>query len=84
MVIVSRDTRNREEYRRTNFASGWRDLPAIRSGRVFAVDANGYFSRSGPRLAEGVAILAHLFHPECAIRGTPAEAFGAIETALFY
>ncbi len=73
--------RNREEYRRTNFPSGWRDLPAVRSKRVFAVDANSYFSRSGPRLAVGVAILAHLFHPECSIPETPADGFRAIETA---
>ena len=39
-------------------------LPAIGEGRVFAVDANGYFSRPGPRLADGVEILAHLLHPE--------------------
>jgi iron complex transport system substrate-binding protein len=41
----------------------WRELPAGRDGRVFAADANSYFSRPGPRLAKGVAILAHLFHP---------------------
>jgi iron complex transport system substrate-binding protein len=58
--------RNREEYQRTKFPAGWSDLPAVRNGRVFAVDANSYFSRSGPRLADGVAILAQLFHPECA------------------
>jgi len=72
--------RNRDEYCRAKFPNGWRDLPAIRSGNVFAVDANSYFSRSGPRLAEGVAILAHLFHPECAIPKIPAEAFSVIET----
>ena len=32
--------------------------------RVFAVDANAYFARPGPRLAEGVELLAHLFHPD--------------------
>ena len=37
-----------------------RDLDA----RVIAVDANGYFARPGPRLAEGVELLAHLFHPD--------------------
>lgn len=73
--------RNRDEYRRTKFPKGWSDVPAIRSGHVFAVDANSYFSRSGPRLAEGVAILAHLFHPECAIPGVPAEGFCVIETS---
>ena len=32
--------------------------------RVYAVDANAYFARPGPRLAEGVELLAHLFHPD--------------------
>jgi iron complex transport system substrate-binding protein len=43
---------------------GWADLPAVRGGRVYAVDANAYFARPGPRVAEGVELLAHLFHPE--------------------
>jgi iron complex transport system substrate-binding protein len=29
-----------------------------------AVDGDGYYSRPGPRLADGVAQLAHLFHPD--------------------
>jgi iron complex transport system substrate-binding protein len=52
------------EYRATKFPDGWVDLPAVREGRVFAIDANSYSARPGPRLADGVAILAHLFHPD--------------------
>ena len=44
--------------------SGWDDLPAVREGRVWAVDANSYFSRPAPRLVEGVEILARILHPE--------------------
>ncbi len=43
---------------------GWELIPAVRDGRVFAVDASGYFSRPGPRLAGGVEILASILHPE--------------------
>jgi iron complex transport system substrate-binding protein len=43
---------------------GWGDLPAVKSGRVWAVDANSYFSRPGPRLADGVEILARILHPQ--------------------
>lgn len=39
-------------------------LPAIGETTVYAVDANSYFARPGPRVAEGVELLAHLFHPE--------------------
>ena len=38
--------------------------PARRDSRVFAVDGNAYFSRPGPRVADGVEVLAHLLHPE--------------------
>jgi iron complex transport system substrate-binding protein len=43
-----------------------------------AVDGDGYYSRPGPRLAEGVAQLAHLFHPDAvAPTGLPAIPLGA-------
>lgn len=42
---------------------GWRDLPAVRSSRVFAVDANSYFARPGPRVIAGTNLLAYLIHP---------------------
>ena len=38
--------------------------PARRESRVFAVDANGYFSRPGPRLVDGVELLAYLLHSD--------------------
>src|SRR5215211_7253697 len=40
------------------------DLPAVRNGRVYAVDANSYFARPGPRVVEGAELLAQIFHPE--------------------
>jgi iron complex transport system substrate-binding protein len=59
---------------------GWGELPAVREGRVWAVDANSYFSRPGPRLVEGVEILSRLLHPEVfdgaqesAVRFSPAS-----------
>ena len=43
---------------------GWVGLPAVESGRVWALDANSYFSRPAPRLVEGVEILGRILHPE--------------------
>jgi iron complex transport system substrate-binding protein len=40
------------------------ETAARREGKIFAVDANAYFSRPGPRLVDGVELLAHLLHPE--------------------
>lgn len=39
------------------FPAEWRELPAVRERRVYAVDGSGYFSRPGPRVVDGVEIL---------------------------
>lgn len=39
---------------------------AIEEGRAFVVDGSSYFNRSGPRVVDGVEILAGLFHPDVA------------------
>ncbi len=70
-----------EEFQVTPLPSGWEHLPAVQAGRVFAVDASSYFSRPGPRLAAGVEILAHLFHPELAAIGPPAGSASLVRTA---
>jgi iron complex transport system substrate-binding protein len=57
------------------FPESWDVLPAVRQGRIFAVDANAYFSRPGPRLADGVALLAHLIHPDLFSAGTLGSGF---------
>ena len=66
----------REEYRSIDFAVGWQDIPAVRNGRVYALDASSYFSRPGPRLVVGLEILAKLLHPAIDVS---REAEAAIE-----
>jgi iron complex transport system substrate-binding protein len=39
-------------------------LGGLNADRVVAVDAAAYFSRPGPRLVDGVELLAHVLHPE--------------------
>jgi iron complex transport system substrate-binding protein len=39
------------------FPAEWRELPAVRERRVYAVDGSGYFSRPGPRVVDGLEIL---------------------------
>lgn len=43
---------------------GWRDLKAVRQGKVFVTDGNQYFNRPGPRLLDSLQILAEILHPE--------------------
>ncbi|HEX7246605.1 MAG TPA: cobalamin-binding protein, partial [Actinomycetota bacterium] len=40
------------------------ETPAARNGNVFAVDATSFFSRPGPRVVDGLEILAWAVHPE--------------------
>ena len=41
-----------------------RQMQRVAGAEVYAVDANAYFARPGPRVVEGVELLAHLFHPD--------------------
>jgi iron complex transport system substrate-binding protein len=39
-------------------------LESLGAERIYAVDAASSFSRPGPRLVEGIELLAHLLHPD--------------------
>jgi iron complex transport system substrate-binding protein len=53
-----------EELARVPFPPGVTDVAAVRAGRVAIVDSSAYFSRSGPRVVDGLEILAEIMHPE--------------------
>jgi iron complex transport system substrate-binding protein len=40
------------------------ELESLGAEKIYAVDAASSFSRPGPRLIEGVELLAHLLHPD--------------------
>jgi iron complex transport system substrate-binding protein len=67
--------RNAQEFNAANIPQSWQNLPAIRNRRIFAVDANSHFSRPGPRLADGVELLAHLFNPQRSQLHPPAATY---------
>jgi iron complex transport system substrate-binding protein len=48
-------------------------LRALGANRVVAVDASSYFSRPGPRLVDGLELMAHILHPD-RVPTSPAEA----------
>jgi iron complex transport system substrate-binding protein len=64
-----------QEYKSMTFPEEWHAIPAVRNGRVYALEANSHFSRSGPRLIAGVEALAKLFHPSIEV---PRESEAAI------
>ncbi len=50
-------------------------LAAIGAGEIVAVDASAYYSRPGPRLIDGLELMAHILHPELVPDpGPPARA----------
>jgi iron complex transport system substrate-binding protein len=53
-----------EELAHVPFPPGFTDVAAVRAGRVAIVDSSAYFSRSGPRVVDGLEILAEIIHPE--------------------
>jgi iron complex transport system substrate-binding protein len=56
--------RSSAELREVDLPSWFDDLAAVRDGELFAVDGAGLLLRPGPRIVEGVAVLAELFDPE--------------------
>ena len=61
--------------------TGWSALPAVRTGRVYAVDGNAYFSRPGPRIVESLELMAELIHPELFAGWGPLGAWQPLVTA---
>ena len=54
------------------------ETPATREGSVFAADASSFFSRPGPRIVDGLDILAWAIHPE-AFPQPPSDAVVRVE-----
>jgi iron complex transport system substrate-binding protein len=56
------------------------ELSLIGAGEIVAVDASAYFSRPGPRIVDGLELLAHILHPE--LFPDPPEGAQALTVAL--
>ena len=59
------------EWERTPKPAFWRELEAVRRGQVFAVDGSAYFSRPGPRVIDGIGLLAEIFDPDGFVETSP-------------
>lgn len=57
----------RHEYESLELPDQWNAIPAVRNNRVYALEANSYFSRPGPRLVIGMEILAKIIQPSVAV-----------------
>ena len=53
-----------QELEKVSFPDEWKSLPAVEQGNVFVVDGSSYFNRPGPRIVDGLELLAQIIHPE--------------------
>ena len=53
-----------QELEQIRFPAQWETLPAVQQCKVFVVDGSSYFNRPGPRIIDGLEILAEIIHPE--------------------
>jgi iron complex transport system substrate-binding protein len=66
--------RARREVHLLQARPGWSALGPVQRRRVYLTDGSAYFSRPGPRIADGVEILAALLHPDTLPAAIPAGA----------
>jgi iron complex transport system substrate-binding protein len=52
------------EYKKLADNEKWKSMKVIKNNQVYAVNANEYFSKPGPRTVTGLEILAKIIHPE--------------------
>ncbi len=57
---------------------GWSNLRAVKSGKVFAVNGSAYFNRPGPRIVDGLGILAEILHPGIFRDLAPPESYAQL------
>jgi iron complex transport system substrate-binding protein len=67
--------KNAAHFKAMRVPEAWRSLPASREPRIFALDANSYTSRPGPRLADGLELFAQIFHPDLFSAELPVDAY---------
>lgn len=60
---------------------GWSNLPAVRSGEVYLID-HSTLSRPGPRVVDGLELLAQLTHPDLFHGHIPPDAVLKLDPSL--
>jgi len=67
------------EWARTRRPPGYAQLTAVRRGQVFALDGSAYFSRPGPRVIDGLELLAEIFDPGAFVDLAPFGSWAPVE-----
>jgi len=69
-----------DEWARTRRPPGFADLAAVRRGQVFALDGSAYYSRPGPRVIDGIELLAEIFDPDAFVDVAPFGSWTPVES----
>ena len=67
------------EWARTRRPRSWHRFEAVRRGQVFVVEAAAYFSRPGPRVLDGILMLAEIFDPDAFVDVSPVGAWTPVD-----
>jgi iron complex transport system substrate-binding protein len=68
-----------EEWARTPRPDWFADLPAVQRGSVVAVDGSSYFSRPGPRVIDGIELLAEVMDPGGFVDVAPPDGWTPVD-----
>ena len=77
-------TRARAEFDSLSNQADWRQMSAFQNGQAYAVDSGALFSRSGPRLVDGIELLARILHPDLFDRPPPSQYASPLEVGHYY
>lgn len=67
------------EWRRLRRPPFWEDILAVKKRQVFVVDGSAYFSRPGPRIVDGIAMLAEIFDPDAFVDIAPPQGWTPVD-----
>ena len=67
------------EWAGTSRPPGYAELAAVRRDQIFALDGSSYFSRPGPRVIDGIELLAEIFDPEAFVDIAPLGSWTPVE-----
>jgi iron complex transport system substrate-binding protein len=68
-----------ETWAATPRPEGWGRIEAVRRGQVFAVDGASFFSRPGPRVIDGIALLAEVLDPDGFVEASPMDSWTPLD-----
>jgi iron complex transport system substrate-binding protein len=55
------------------------EIAAVRREMIFALDGSAYFSRPGPRVIDGIELLAEIFDPEAFVDIAPTGSWTPVD-----